>query len=355
MASIVEVARLAKVSVTTVSRVLGGSSHPVSEKTRARVLEAARALNYSPSALAKALVKKDTRIVGVIIGDSADPYFAAIIRGIEDVARKNGYLVIVCNSDRIPEVELQYLRTLNDYRVDAVIFAGGGLLDRTYLAEVERILASLRERGAVCLSLSKHMFASLPVLVDNRQVVKDAVDYLIDLGHERIAYISGPEGVTTSELRLDGYKWALESHGLPVDSRLIVGGDFTYAAGLAAAGVIHRLRPKPTAVMAANDIMAIGCMTALKEMGYRIPRDISVMGVDDIPAAEFVEPSLSTVAIPMYELGAVSMESFLKFRRGELTLDDAVILPHRLVARKSTVPPGRSRLRAGRRRAGTPA
>jgi LacI family transcriptional regulator len=149
--SITDVAKKADVSITTVSRVLSGSSHPVSEETRARVLEAAEALNYSPSALAKAMVTRATHIVGVIIGDATDPYFASIVRGIEDVAREQGYLVIICNSDRVPQIELQYLDTLRSYRADGVLFAGGGLTDEVYLQNMAQALENFQRRGAVCV------------------------------------------------------------------------------------------------------------------------------------------------------------------------------------------------------------
>jgi len=338
MASIIDVARIANVSIATVSRVLTGSTHPVSEETRARVLEAARRLNYSPSALAKAMVTGDTYIVGVIIGDATDPYFAAIVRGVEDVARKHGYLVIVCNSDRVPAIELKYLRTLNDYRVDGVIFAGGGLLDETYLREMRQALEVFYEREAVCVSLGKHLFPSLSVTVDNMRAVQDAVDYLISLGHMEIAYISGPKLLTTAELRLRGYKQAMERHGLTIHEEFILSGEYKYESGLQAARAIHALPRKPTAVMASNDIMAVGCIVGLKELGYAIPEDISVMGIDDIPMARIVDPPLTTIALPMYDLGATGMEALIKLRRGEITLDDNVVLPHRLVVRKSTAP-----------------
>jgi len=342
MASIIDVAKMANVSIATVSRVLTGSSHPVSDETRTRVLEAAQALNYSPSALAKAMVTGDTRIVGVIIGDATAPYFAAIVRGVEDVARKHGYLVIVCNSDRVPAIELQYLRTLNDYRVDGVIFAGGGLLDEVYLKEMKQALEVFYEREAVCVSLAKHLFPSVPVLVDNEQVVRDAVDYLIDLGHQAIAYISGPNLLTTAELRLNGYKAALARHGIALRPEFILRGDYKYEAGLSAARAIDGLVEKPTAVMASNDIMAIGCIVGLKELGYEIPSDISVMGVDDIATARCVDPPLTTVALPLYDLGAIGMESLIKLRNGEMSINDAITLPHHLVVRKSTAPPIRT-------------
>ena len=339
MVSIVDLADRAKVSVTTVSRVLSGSSHPVSGETRKRVLEAAQSLNYFPNALAQAMVTQATHIVGVIIGDAVDPYFAAILRGVEDVAREHGYLVIVCNSDRLPQIELQYLQTLGSYRVDGLIFAGGGLTDEEYVKNIGQALESFYQRGAACISLGKHLFSSLAVLVDNEGVVNDAVTYLIELGHKRIAYISGPELLTTAKLRLNGYQAVLESHGLEFDPWFVLEGDYDYESGLRAAQIIDAMPHRPTAVLGSNDLMAIGCLVGLKELGYRIPSDISVMGVDDIATTQFVDPPLTTVSLPLYDLGAVGMKSLIRLRNGEMTIDDVIILPHRLVTRKSTSEP----------------
>lgn len=342
MVSIIDVAKKANVSITTVSRVLNGSSHPVSEETRARVLEAAEVLNFSPSALAQAMVTRATRIVGVIIGDAMDPYFATIVRGVEDVAREHGYLVIVCNSDRVPEIELQYLQTLGSYRVDGVIFAGGGLTDDKYRRQVSQALESFYSRGAVCVSLAKHLFSSFSVLVDNEQVIRDAMTYLIGLGHRAIAYISGPKLLTTTQLRLNGYKSALEAHGLPVQPELIMDGDYKYESGLRAAKAIMALPVKPTAVLASNDLMGIGCLVGLRELGCRIPQDISVMGIDDIATAQAVDPPLTTMALPLYDLGSIGMESLIKLRHKELADHHERILPYRLVIRRSTTAPGES-------------
>jgi len=339
MASIVDVARLASVSVSTASRVLSGSSHPVSEQSRTRVLEAARSLNYSPSALAKAMVTGDSHIVGVLIGDAADPYFAAIVRGLEDVARAHGYLVIVCNSDRVPEIELKYLNTLNDYRVDGVVFAGGGLTDKDYLGAVEQVLRLFQDRAAVCVSLGKHLFPSVPVTVDNVQVVLDAVDYLVGLGHSAIAYISGPSLLTTAELRLHGYKTALAHHGIPLNGRYILTGDYKYESGLRVARELHEIDPKPTAVLASNDLMAIGCLVGLKALGYRVPEEFSVMGIDDIPYAQFVDPPLTTMSLPLYDLGKIGMETLIRLRHGGTAASDGHTLSHSLVVRQSTASP----------------
>lgn len=337
--SIVDVARTANVSVATASRVLSGSSHPVSEATRARVLAAAEALHFSPSALAKAMVSRDTRIVGVIIGDATDPYFAGIIRGVEDVARQHGYLVIVCNSDRVPAIELRYLQTLNDYRVDGVIFAGGGLVDEDYLRDIRRALDVYYQREAACVSLGKHLFPTYSVAVDNFRIVSDAVDYLAGLGHRDIAYISGPALLTTTQLRQAGFDAAVRRLGLPSRPEFVLAGAYTYESGLAAARALAALPQRPTAVMASNDLMAIGCIVGLKALGIQVPAEISIMGIDDVATAQVVDPALTTMALPLYSLGATGMECLIKLRRGELKLDESLTLPHHLVVRASTAPP----------------
>ena len=339
MVSIIDVAKQANVSISTVSRVLSGSTHPVSEGTRARVLAAADALDYSPSALAQAMVTQATHIVGVIIGDATDPYFAAITRGVEDVAREHGYLVILCNSDRIPEIELGYLNTLASYRVDGIIFAGGGLTDEAYLQKISLALKSYQGRGAGCVSLAKHLHSTFSVMVDNEQVIKDAMAYLIGLGHRSIAYVSGPGSLTTTTLRLNGYLSALEDHRIKFRPELVFDGDYNYESGLRVAKAIDTLSEQPTALLASNDIMAIGCIVGLKELGYRIPEEISVVGIDDIATAQVVDPPLTTVSLPLYDLGATGMESLIKLRRGEIENDGVITLPHHLILRRSAASP----------------
>lgn len=342
MVSLADVARRANVSLSTASRVLNGSQHPVREEKRLRVLQAARELNYTPSILAQAMVTGDTHIIGVIVGDTADPYFASIVRGIEDVARANRYLVIVCNSDRDPEVELSYLMTLNSYHADGVIFAGGGLNDPKYLQGMEYLLNNLRERGAACVSLGKHLFPNFSVCVNFKAVVQDAVEYLIELGHRRIAFISGPKLLVTSDERFSGFIAGLENKNLSYDAFSLLDGDFTYESGRRASKMIVTLENRPTAVLASNDLMAVGCISGLKEEGIRVPEDISVMGIDDIPFARFIDPPLTTVSIPLYDLGKIGMESLLEIRKGTLTITGEIVLAHQLVVRESTAKPGYS-------------
>jgi LacI family transcriptional regulator len=314
----------------------------VSRATRARVLEAAKALDYSPNALAKAVATGRTGIVGVLVGDASDPYFAAIVRGVEDVARQHGQLVIVCNSDRDPAIELQYLRALNDYRVDGLIFAGGGLTDDGYVREIRKAINAFRARGAACVALASQLFPSYRVLIDNERVVRDAVRYLYALGHRHIAFLSGPPLLTTTGLRLAGYRAASIELGLADEPSYVLEGDYTFEGGIQAAGAIHGLRPRPTALLASNDMMAMGAIVGLRQLGYAIPDDVSVMGIDDIPTAIAVQPALTTVAIPLHELGATGMESLLRLRAGELIADEGVTLPHHIVVRDSVraLPPG---------------
>jgi LacI family transcriptional regulator len=334
--TIVDVARASGVSISTVSRVLNASEHPVSEEARRKVLEAIAALNYSPNALARAMITQDTHIVGMIVEDNQDPFFATIVRGAEDVARMLGFLIIVCNSERDPAIELQYLSTLNDYRVDGVVFTGGGLTDPGYVAEVVKLLEPMRQRHCAIVALACQAFPCLQVSNDNTQAVADATRYLLQLGHRRICYISGPPNITTTELRLNGYAQALHEAGLAPDDELVLVGNYTFEAGQAAAQQVLAMQQLPSAILASTDQMAIGCTTALKAVGLSIPKDVSVMGIDDIAAVRWLDPPLTTVSMNMYELGASGIEILAQCRSGEIGDTVQHLIPHEVIVRQST-------------------
>lgn len=338
MASIVEVARRAGVSVTTASRVINNSSHPVKEATRARVLKAMEELNFRPSALARAMITKRTQIVGVIVGDSSDPYFSVIIRGIEDVARKHGYLVIICNSERNPDVEYNYLSLMRDYRVDGLIFAGGSLKDERALERVMSALEELREACVAIVALNPHLFPAPQVSIDNVAAAREMAEYLLELGHRRIAYVDGPAEITTSALRLRGYREALEAAGVPFDPGLVWPGDYTFESGLDAADRFVAGAPRPSAIFVSNDQMAIGTIAGLRRAGVVVPNDVSVAGLDDIPTVRYIEPPLTTIEVPLYQLGAHGMQTVLALLDGE-PVESVSYLPHRLIVRHSTAPP----------------
>jgi len=329
--SLAEVSRRAGVSIATASRVLNHSTHPVAEATRARVLNAADELGYSPSALARALVTQRSRIIGVIVGDIVDPYFAEITRGVEDVGAEAGYMTIVCNADRRTELEEAQLRLLTDYHAEGVIFAGSGFAGDERGDELGALVERARGRGLNVLSLAMRDFDCPRIVVDNRAAAYDLTDYLISLGHRRIAFIAGPEGLYTSNLRLDGFRAAMAEAGLEAEP--VYAGNFTYDMGHAAAAQIIAGPRLPDAVMGANDETAIGAMAALRQAGVSVPDDVSVAGMTDTRLARFSE--MTTVNVPLYQFGTVAAKRIVAGETGE-TDPQETVLPHRLVPRSTT-------------------
>jgi len=336
VASITEVARKAGVSITTVSRVLNPvSAYPVAPATRRRVLAAAQALQYSPSALARALVTRRSHMIGVLLGDIVDPYFAEIVRGIEDVARRAGYLVVVCNTSRDPGTERRYVTALREYRADAIIFLGGDIFDAASRRALERDLSTLSRHGAVALAVAGD-HANLPAIdIDHAAAAQELVRYLVGLGHQHIGFVSGPMTVSTARYRLDGFRTAMAAAGLETD--LVEEADFTYAGGQAAAA---RLLPaQPTAIFAANDQMALGVLAACRAAGVAVPADVTVVGFGNTSAAEHAVPSLTTLSMPRHQLGVEAMQAVLD----ALELQAPHIFPRRLpfhlVIRESSAPP----------------
>jgi len=336
--SLAEVARRAGVSVATASRALNGSRHPVSDEIRERIALAAAEVGYAPSAIAQALVTRKSRIIGVIVGDIVDPYFAEITRGAEDVARRAGYLTIVCNTDRAPATELAYLRLLHDYRAEGVIFAGGGQVaagagsasaaQPSEGAQLSEAVESVRADGIRVVSLAARSFDSMRVTVDDRAASYDITSYVCSLGHRRVCYVTGPPGLSTSAARLAGFQAAMADAGLSADE--VHPGEFDFLSGQQ---VALRLvgRPLPDAVICANDESAIGVLTTLRQAGVDIPGEVSVAGLDDTRVSRFVD--LTTVSVPMYERGAIAARHILD--AGPSAAGD-LVLPHRLVPRGTT-------------------
>src|SRR5256885_14296618 len=220
LASIAEVAKRAGVSVASASRVLSSSTYPVSAETREKIVKAAAELNYVPNSLARSLRVQRSNLIAVLVGNNADPYFAEIVRGVEEVANEAGYLTILCNSDRNPAKELHYLRILQDYRADGVIFAGGALNEPGHPEQLERIVQSMLDRGGAVVTLAQHTLNVPSVQADNFGGARAMTERLIELGHSRIAFVTGPTNVTVANIRLQGYMAALVEAGLPIDQSL---------------------------------------------------------------------------------------------------------------------------------------
>jgi LacI family transcriptional regulator len=335
--SITEVARRAGVSVATASRVVNAVDYPVSPATRERVLEAAEALDYVPNALARGLLASRVPVVGVIVHDITDPYFSEVVRGVEDAASSDGYLVITCSSERDPDREGSYVRLLRSMRAAAVIFAGSGLDDPALLEELPRHVAGMEAYGAAVIHLSPHALGEPEVGVDNIGGVAAMIRALVDLGHRRIAFLAGPDALFVARDRLAGYRRGLAGAGIAADERLVIHGGFDQEAG---AGGIDRLLASGapfTAVACANDLLALGAIGRLAELGIAVPARVSVAGFDDIRTARMIAPSLSTVRLPLRELGRLGFEHAAARLAGESREHQS--LPTEVILRDSTAPP----------------
>jgi LacI family transcriptional regulator len=340
MASIVDVARLAGVSPATASRVLSGSAHAVSSSTRERVVAAAEELDFVPNALARGLLKSRAPIVGVIVHDITDPYFSEIVRGIEDAAETSGYLVITASSDRIAEREESYVRLLRGMRAAAIVFAGSGIRDSRLEDAVARHLVAMERYGAAVVHLSPSFRGPALVGIDNVGATAALVRALAALGHQRIGYLSGPEWLYVAADRERGYRQGLEEAGIGVDPALIVPTAFTIEAGADGVERLLRIDPRVTAVACANDLLALGALDRLGELGVSVPDDMSVAGFDDIPGASRTSPSLSTVRVPLRDLGRAGFGQAEKMLAG--TRPHRRQLPFEVILRRSTSRPRRS-------------
>lgn len=338
MTSLRQVAAKAGVSVATVSRVLSDSSHPVKASTRERVLAAAAELDFEPNLLASGLARRRIEAVAVIVHDVMDEFFNEIARGIEDEAYANGYVTLICNTDRSADKEVHYLRKLRSMQVDAVIFTAGGLRAPESRAAVEAQLEHLRSAGTAIVRLAPHGGGQPDVGFSNEKGLRLAVDHLVELGHRRFGFVRGPEHVETAAERLDAMRAALGRHHLGLAASDLFDGGFSRDDGESAADRYVDTGCGATAIVCANDQAAIGFMRRVRERGLAVPEDVSVMGYDDIAPCRYVEPPLTTVRVPLYDLGVAGMRQALELLGGS---DDVqpVQLPLSLAVRSSTSTP----------------
>jgi LacI family transcriptional regulator len=333
-----DVAKLAGVSATTVSRVINQSDHPVNAETAGRVLDAIERLGYTPSALARALVTRRTGIIGALVGDNADPYFALIAHGIHSEARKLGLIAILCNTLRDPQLEIDFVATLDRYRADGIIFAGGSLTDPGHEENLSLAIARYRSNGGNVVTLSEHALGPPCICIDNRQATFDLTKYLITIGHKRIAYVKGPKNLATTYTREKGFIDALQESGLHTNENSIDNSDFTFEGGVRAINRLLNLSEPPTAVIAANDITALGCVVGAQQRGVDVPDKLSVAGMDNIEATLYINPDLTTIEIPMQEMGRLGVQLIQKLIQAK-PHPDHITLPHSLKVRGSTAAP----------------
>lgn len=325
--TIKEVAKQANVSITTVSRVINNVEGCTNEETRNRILRVIEELDYKPNALARSLVTKKTKTIGLILPDISNPFFPGIAKGVEDRASKYDYNVILCNSYDSLKKEDYYINVLREKYVDGIILSSSKLNkddENNYSKDIPMVFIDRRPD----VNITNGVF------INNFSGAYTAVKHLIDLGHRNIGCLIGPKNINTSIERLDGYKKALEESGIPINEDFIRFEEYSIEGGYSAAREILKDK-KITAIFANNDLMAIGVYRAAKEMGYKIPRDISVVGFDDIDTAKVVEPPLTTVKQPTKVLGESSVEMLMEAINGKVE-EKIIYLDTELIIREST-------------------
>jgi len=338
-ATLEAVARSAGVSLATASRVLNGGNRIVKAEYRDRVLAAAKELQYMPNAHAQALARSTSSTVGVILHDVADPYFSVIAAGVMRAAHQHDLLVMMASTFRDPDRELAYVQTLHAQRAKAILLIGSGFNDKEYLTKMEAQLKAYRASGGRVACISNHSTLPADVVVpDNRQGAADLVQALLDQGHRSFGVITGPSRLITVNDRIEGLRGALDKAGVALPDTHVVDGGFTRDGGYAAMNDLLDAKLDLSVVCVLSDVMAIGALSACRDRGVSVPADLSVAGFDDIPIVRDLQPPLTSVHLPLDELGVRALELVMSEptsrRRIQRVRGDVVM-------RASTSPPKR--------------
>ncbi len=329
-----DVARLAGVSQAIVSHVVNKTDKAISEKTRQRVLTAMNEVGYTPNKAARSLRAQKTFTIACIVPDITNAFFPAFLRGIQSVADLHDYDLIIYDANTSAIKELHYARALGSGHVDGAVAV---LFHRD-----DDIVAGLLEKGLHLVTFEGARPESGTrqhdvVYVDNVTAARAAVAYLIQHGHSRIGMLSGTDGTPPQRRRLQGYRQALSEHDLSFDDTYVRNGDYTEKTGYAEMGVLLSLPVIPTAIFAANDLMAIGAMLAVQNAGHRVPQDVAIIGFDDIPAARLIHPRLTTVRQFQQRTGQQAAQLLLDRICGNAPEQvQSIEMPFEIIVREST-------------------
>jgi DNA-binding LacI/PurR family transcriptional regulator len=330
MVGLKDVARVAGVSISTVSRVLTGSPL-VNEETRSRVQRAMDALEYRPNRVARRLRRDTARasLVGLIVPDIQNPFFAELVRGVESVAQQHGYMVFLGNSDEDAAKEKRYVDLMLAESVDGLILPPS--------SDNAQTVAALARAGlpVVCVDRRLPKVSLDTVIADNEHGAYVAVDHLLRLGHRRIGFVGGRPQLSTSKERLQGYWTALEEHGVAFDAAIVREGDSRQSGGRDMARELLTLPHPPTALLVGNNLMTLGALETIHALGRRIPDDVAIVGYDDMPWALALDPPLTAVRQPSYELGRRAAELLLARVEDPQRSTSLVVLQPELVVRQS--------------------
>ncbi|SDX38166.1 transcriptional regulator, LacI family [Saccharopolyspora shandongensis] len=334
---LIDVAERAGVSIAAASRALSGSAG-VSDAIAERVREVAAQMGYVANVHARTLAGGASTSVGLLVHEIGDPYFTEIASGVLRVGAQQGLTVQICHTGRDPENELVQVRTLIANRVRAIIIAGSGFVDARKQASLKQDLQAFQEAGGRVAVIGRHHLGTDAVLPDNTAGGRSITEHVLSLRHRRIAFVAGPRALTTVADRLAGAAQALEAAGLSIEDIPVIEEAFTRDGGTLAMRRVLGEHPDVTAVIALNDDMAIGVLAALRARGMAVPKDISVAGFDDVAVAEHLSPALTTVRLPMAEMGEQALLLALKEPSARPRRRTTA---HSLVVRESTAPPPR--------------
>ena len=326
--TIKEVAKEANVSFSTVSRVIRNAKN-IHPETRKKVLRAIKKLNYHVDARARGMVKRETKTIGVCISDISNPFYPPIVRGIENTINKFHYNLLLSNTDEDAEKEEVYLKLMLEKRVDGLIIAPTGQ-STSYLKEFIK-----RNIPVVFIDRKIENISTDTVCTDNFQGAFSAVEHLIKLGHKRIAMIAGPKAITTIQDRIKGYLEALKIYNTKRADSLIAEGSPTIEGGIKATKTLFKLSSPPTAIFSCNNLMTLGSLIALKRLGKNVPKDVAIVGFDDLEWAEVLDPPLTVVSQPTYTIGTTAAQLLMQrlLREGPIKKQNIVLKPELIIRR----------------------
>lgn len=333
MVTIKDIATKTNLSITTVSLVLNNKASNIPQRTKDLVLKAAKDLNYRPNQAAVALVTKRTKTLGLIVPDIRNNFFSTLAKGIEDECRNNDWTVILCNSNDMHDRDLEYIKILASKGVDGILYCMSSDTNEEKFKEKYDLLEKLKIKF-IALDRSFNLPNIITANLNHLKGGYLATKHLLDLGHNRIACVTGPKYLKDSADRLRGYKMALTEYEIPYDTSIIVEGDYQMEGGLSA---VDKLIEKDfTAVFAFNDMMAYGVFKGLKSHGLHVPKDISVVGYDDIYLSEILEVPLTTVHQPIELMGKTATKYLINIIESEEEYCEIPTFSPSLVIRNST-------------------
>jgi len=323
-----ELAKAAGCSVSTVSRALNNSTHSVNDVTRERILALASELGYHPNMTARGLKMDRTFTIGLVVYNIASPFTPVLVRGIQEYLRQRDYFSIIISTDWDSDLESEAVHQLLSRSIDGVIFV------ETWRDESNKTLDLANKPYAYVYRLFDGEYPN-SVIVDDIHGASLAVEHLTKLGHRRIAFINGPHGWAASKERLAGYQNVLTQYAIPSDPSLIEEGTWEVQSGYQATQKFLEMTERPTAIFAANDLMAVGAIYAIQDAGLNVPKDIAVVGYDDREIASISNPTITTVCPPSYEMGQLAAQLILDRLENQDEIKDPIRVQSRLIVRES--------------------